>query len=358
MAGRQAARAIDGRPRDIFGEPPAFAEHAHRRRRRPRYVERGFDLSAPPPYLHQGVDLHAFYLRADPARLRALVDATLNEPAAGAVRYVPAAPLVVLGCAFVETITPATGVGQLGEIDVAFWIPVVATVGRVRRTLAWFMPWVFVDNPVATAIGREVYGFPKLTCDIRHRVDEHGLASVAVRGLALARLEPGCRAEPRTIVEVRRRSRAPARAGGGALTRALVRGLGLAQRGLDAAVLRPGGAGGRSLPLVFLRQLRDVRQPELAAYQAIIEAPARLTRYRGASWLGDQHDLAIADSGSLPLVRELGLESATPRPLLASRARFDFVMERGRELWRGDTGDTTDASSSASLTSRARKLAR
>ena len=43
------------------------------------------------------------------------------------------------------------------EIDVAFWVPVakVDPTGASKRphNLTWFLPYVFVDNPLALATG-------------------------------------------------------------------------------------------------------------------------------------------------------------------------------------------------------------
>jgi hypothetical protein len=113
--------------------------------------------------------------------------------------------------------------------------------------------------------------------------------------------------------------------------------VGLAQRGLDALWLRPSAGGALTMPIVMLRQLRDLADPELAAYQSIVEAGAHVTGYRGATWsAGDAHEIRVHEHASMPLVSELGLESATPRALASSHARFDFVVDAGREVWRAE----------------------
>ncbi len=325
MSGRQAARAIDRRPRTIPGEPASYGQRFAPSIERPRYVERLFDLQLPQPFHAQRCRMSSFFLRADPRALRRLCDRMLNEPCGGALRYVPAAPLVILACAFVEHMQSAAG-GGMREIDIAFWVPLRASGGpRRRSSLAWLTPFVFVDTAIAAAIGRETYGFAKHVADIQRTHDERGLVSLDVTAPALPSLSPEAIVAPHPAIRIRRGASDAPR------TDPLLTG---AQRALDP-LLAPLFARTRAeANLVFLKQFRDIADPSVACYQAIAEAPARVTAYRGTRWTTRSYEIALGTAASLPLVEQLGLAGPTLTPFASAEVDFDFVMERGREVWK------------------------
>jgi hypothetical protein len=90
---------------------------------------------------------------------------------------------------------------------------------------------------------------------------------------------------------------------------------------------------GGLVPMFFLRQFRDVAEPDRAAYQAIIEAPCDLTAWRGGGFL-DEHVLTIQACASHPLARDLGLPSHPIETGFGFWADFDFDVACGKELWR------------------------
>lgn len=331
MSGRQAARAIDRIPRVIPGEPARYAEAFAPKRAAPAYVDRGFDLMLAPPFQMQGCKMHSYFLAADRAALRQLCDRLLNEPSGGAVRYVPAAPVVILTAAFTEHIAAASG-GGMAEIDVAFWVPVLATGGGHRRpTLCWLMPYVFVDSGAAAALGREVFGFPKVVAEIQRTEDDQGLLSLDLRALTVRETQLDRPVATMDEVLAVRRSDRPKANGSQALEQLLAKG----QGALDFGVLKPllARVGGQ-VNIVFLKQFRDVRDPSRACYQAIVEAPARVTAYRGTRWSELDYEVTLGDAASMPIARELGLGGLSVPALASCRVDFEFSMDLGREVWR------------------------
>ena len=53
--------------------------------------------------------------------------------------------------------------GFAREEQAAIWVPVVVHRGDglLPCSLGWFVPYMFVDNPLSLAGGREIYGFNK-----------------------------------------------------------------------------------------------------------------------------------------------------------------------------------------------------
>src|SRR5262249_13387530 len=132
------------------------------------YVEVGGEQVFCQPLRLDGVRFFGFLLEADYATLRAACDRYLNH-AGGRREYHPLLPRVMLGFADIRKIgcanPPDCNKGFMREIDVAFWVPVVGgkRVGGIfiAETVAWFLPYVFVNNAWASSSGREIYGFPK-----------------------------------------------------------------------------------------------------------------------------------------------------------------------------------------------------
>ena len=67
--------------------------------------------------------------------------------------------LAFCNLASLRSITPPySNFGRFVERETAFW---VLTIDKTKKRLYWFIPYIFVDNTYAMAMGRELYGFPK-----------------------------------------------------------------------------------------------------------------------------------------------------------------------------------------------------
>ncbi|MFY0568385.1 NAD(P)-binding protein [Archangium lansingense] len=346
MSGLMAARAL-GAPVSIVGEVPR--RRAEPRVELPRYVDRPGEMALRAPYMMEEVSMTALVLRARQGALSALLDRYLNNPARGHVRYVPAAPFVVLAAAFAGRAFSGDPehrrLGYMPETDVAFWVPAWAMrpgKGRlIPERLVWFLPHVFVSTGAAAAAGREIYGFPKSVVDVEARRSGHALDYLSVVGEVLARNTPETCGTRARILEVTRSNAAP-----GPL-RSVAEVLGEAMRPLD-----PSGAWASSMArrvtadevtIAFLKQFRDVQHTDRACYQAIIEAKASVRTLRGYGPLPGTFQVRWGDHASHPFSADLGLEPGGQEALAATWVDFDFGMESGREIFRAD-GDAPSVS--------------
>ncbi len=134
------------------------------------YVEYGALATAPGPLLCERARLYCFFVRTDRARVQQLCDRVLKEPTGGALRYrrASARPVILTfgTIAGLRSLHPAhADRGSASEPEAAIWVPTIAQryeSGRyVDEHLAIFMPYLWVDDPIAFASGREVYGFAK-----------------------------------------------------------------------------------------------------------------------------------------------------------------------------------------------------
>ena len=135
----------------------------------PKYVNYGAMVNTNVPFLCKGTRLFGFMVEGDLDKLKALCSKVLSDPAQGAVEYVPLTHYVLLAYADVSEVSsaepPLNKVGSVNERQVATWV-LTAAVKReagvlVAQRLAWFVPYIIVDNPASLTGGREVYGYPK-----------------------------------------------------------------------------------------------------------------------------------------------------------------------------------------------------
>jgi hypothetical protein len=135
----------------------------------PRYVDYGGLISIPAPFQSLGATLYGFWARADPAKLEALCRQVFAEPSGGRVDYRPLGQHVMLSWGRIPRVVsqtrPFDDMGGVEEDQVVVWIP-TASVRRhgghlVAERFAMFVPYIWLDNPMSLATGREVFGFPK-----------------------------------------------------------------------------------------------------------------------------------------------------------------------------------------------------
>jgi hypothetical protein len=316
------------------------------------FVPRGGEQVFCQPVELQKVRFTSFLFHADTAALQQVCDRYLNKPSGGAVHYRPLLPRVILGVADIGRAYPVQSPderkGWVSEIDVAFWMP----VGRFKEVLgvsfterlAWFLPYVFVDNAWAVAAGREVYGFPKELGRFRVPRCSTDPARVTVDTLAIKQFGPEAEARVQRLLELRRID-----AGQVGDPHQTWQGVEEAFEDFLHVLLGNGGVSlpgfgllaqafqfvvQREVPLIFLRQFRDVADGQRASYQAVVEAPARVVQFRQAGRLTGDYRLEVSALDSHPIAQELGLAGASQESLGAWYVDFDFILENGRELWR------------------------
>jgi hypothetical protein len=318
---------------------------------RPDYIARGGDLVMAPPLKLCGATMYSFLVGADHGALTRMVDAQLNAVTARAgTIYKPLLPMAAIVCAditqsFSQT-PPDAQKGWMSERDFGVWIPVVAgsEVGGTWKPgrIAWYLPYVFVDNVAAMVTGREVYGFFKQTAALAMPPSPSAPGMFSIDALVIEKFAPS--AQGQTLRLVTLTSCEPAVAPGGAWA-------GLADA-VDAVWSRVKHAffdGARGLPIstwdliknllgdlitgdvpmVFLKQFRDAGEAAKACYQAVIEAPSHLDQFHGG-WFTHPHDVAILPCDSHPIITECGLAGPSLRAELGFWCRMDFTMKTGK----------------------------
>jgi hypothetical protein len=366
MSGMHAARALCGTPAQISGDdlrdgddlpaPPPLAPPPVGPRPG-RYIE--LDAGDPPcpPYTARNVTMYSFTLEADVGRLQALCDRQLNL--GGPVEYRPLGPFVFFVAATMSPISPASPAAWTDEKDFGFWVPLIA--GRRGADGAFhaerpvfYIPYLWVDSDLAARAGREVFGYPKAVGRLANPSSPDAAAEFSIDALVVPEPgppgAPGARWQWRRLVTAARRdagtwgSRVGELGSIAELGRAVVSAI--AQRIGDHALPAPSVALLASLardalaldvPMVFLKQFRDAADATAACYQAIVEAPNRMTHDPvEAGFLPGDWELAIEQFPTVRLIDRLGLRTRDGKlpALLHIWVKFGFTAEPGQVIWR------------------------
>ena len=92
----------------------------------------------------------------------------------------------------------------------------------------------------------------------------------------------------------------------------------------------------QSIPLVFLKQFRDIADTRRACYQAVVEAPIHIQTFRQGGILPDAYTLSVHSLESHPLAQALGLKlnDGKQSAALGVWMQVDFSIDVGKEIWR------------------------
>ena len=294
------------------------------------------------PYLQKDARLAAFFFNADTERLTTLCNQTLNVSKSFEYKYVPMTSNLML--VFADMLVSSRDerdaqVGLIPETEVSFWVLTVAMQktrgGYMPHHLAWFLPYLFVDEGNAIATGREVFGFNKLAAQFQKpekiqspefTADVVGLKEFGTDFIAqrerLLELRASSSSDPtrssdldsiKNVMAAELFKNIRTNLGGGLVE--------FASRFINDQV-----------PLVFLKQFRDAQNTRKACYQRLIEAPLKVeTFFEGGIFL-KPYTLNITSLASHPLAQNLGLKGAEQRSTLGMWMQVDFVLGNGVEV--------------------------
>lgn len=312
----------------------------------PAYVDYGFLTNVPGPVRCRGTTLYGFWARADRGRLERLCHQVFAAPSGGAVRCWPLLDHVLITFGIVARVEPQGAgferMGHLTERQAAVWIPVLCAGPPATPLVGAFIPFMWLDNPLSLASGREIWGYAK------------GWGWPCFTGDGAGDEPPGAgepdsfeldvfgiehfddTEEPRrlSLLEIRRSREAQASpqrelTSLAALLEESAVALGHNAQGVRELETRGLLAGVEQL---FLKQVRGVGDGTRAALQQVTVAAAEidpLTSFRAR--LLPPHELRVHRLDSHPLTERLGLESG--RLGVCFRVRMDFTVGAGRVLW-------------------------
>ncbi len=316
---------------------------------RPRYVNRWGFNGSPQPFAAKRVTSSCFVLEGKLSHLEDLCHRFFAEPTGGQIHYRPLTQYVVLTFNQMESVAcedpPYSRTGSGSETEVAFWV-LTAAVERmagiwVAQRLAWFVPYIFVDNSPNLIAGREIYGFPKEIGWFEIPANPGHAQRFSVEATVTKRFGPHARAERAQLLGINRTG-APGKrkserwtnleAVGGHVRAALFDAKSWVIPGVHFLEELASDFIHHQGPLVFLKQSYDIADGEFASFQSIVEAVFRVTAFRGGASLDGNYVVDLPRFDSHPIGRDLGLAVRQPA-VLSYWLDFDFVIDKGTTIW-------------------------
>ena len=308
----------------------------------PAYVDYPSVQTLPGRIAFTNVRMSAFYLAADGSALQALCDRLIAAPSGGRVQFTPMPSVIMSFTEFPHSVfVNYANRGVATERELSFGIPGIFTRFDgpipVEIGFALFMPFLFLDNPVALMTGRENYGFFKQTGQIR-LPDDPGSAGFSADVYGCPSFSPAATWGQQRLITLRRVTGAAPHPALGlpwhdpmAAARNLTAAM---QAAAGGATLAPAAFADfltGSLPQIFLKQFRDIADGTRACYQAVTLARYNVTKLINVS-VEDQYAIDLQALDSTPVAAALGLAPAT-KTGLGMRVEMDMQLENGRVLW-------------------------
>lgn len=344
ISGMLASHALSGWPTDFRGLSPAAVAKATSSALPPAgaFVEMGGEVTFPGPIALDDTRMWAFLLEADITALTRWCQASFDIPSGGEIRVLPMTSAVMMTVVDIGrgSFTEVPDMGWSKERELTFWIPAVQVEERGGQTYAtrfdMVLPYLVLDNPVAIASGREIFGYRKQQGKLTLPDDAGSGGGIAVDLFATKAFGSGTEEQFQRLLTL-----APTgttkdfagtsnfAAGVEALWDYLAREAGWNPTlGFELDLL--GNLLNRRVPQLFLKQFRDVADTRTACYQAITEVMAEVTKFDALPGLVE-YDMTLETLASSPIAKDLGI--APVQKVLGLELAFDMAIQPGEVLW-------------------------
>ena len=294
-----------------------------------------------------GCSMFTFFVEGQHDAMQALIDTFLNAPAAGAVEYYVVGSSAMFTYSYTERdVSLVQQAGASANFENGIWIPVLARSpsGAFADHIAYFVPYIFISGCGGMITGREVWGFRKSLGTLTMPLSPDAPAYFATVTDVIDPLTNHQSARPETVIEIQGDGKL------GGLTAALkdateIGALFLNLFGAGAGDLPVGRLGitidfvkmmrSHEIPIVNLKQFRDVADGTRACYQAITEATMRTEQVYEGGLLPQTFRVSLPRYASHRIADDLGITGVTDIPVRAAFwTRMDFVANAGTEVWR------------------------
>lgn len=344
ISGMLASHALSGWPTDIRGLSQGALAKAMSSTLPPSgaFVEMNGDATFPGPIALDGTTMWAFVLEADLTALTRWCQASFDIPSGGKVRVMPMTGAVLMTVVDIAhgTFSEVPEMGFSQERELTFWIPAVQVEQRGGETVAtrfdMVLPYLVLDNPVAIASGREIFGYRKQAGRVTMPGDPGSKGGLAVDLFGTKTFGTGVEERFQRLLTLVPTGATGDFAGGtdfAAGVRKLWDYLGRDNAwnpsvAFELDLLR--SVLDRRIPQLFLKQFRDVASSRMACYQAITEVEARVTKFD--AWPGlVEYDMTLEHLDSSPVATDLGI--APNQRTMGVKLAFDMAIKPGRVLW-------------------------
>lgn len=309
------------------------------------YIEHGGPLSFPAPVVCDHGYFSNFIVQGKKENLVAICDRYFNNPSGGEALYYPLTNMLLVTIGRIPKIYSSTiNIGWSPEKQMIIWL-FLARVKKEDGILVAKYPVLF---PVYTVVpdiyslisGREVFGFFKSYgwVDVPDDPDVVNPDKVSVDVFGLKEFGPDEEAKryPLLKFDLAKEAKKPSI---WKSFKSLLKEIHPHLFPKSDTPVFPGFHFPLSLihdfihhevPLVFLKQFRDITADNQAAYQAIVEAPCPYKNVH-IERMGE-YNLSLSDAlESYPLYKDLGLTDQ--KPIFGVHVKMDFQISAGKIIW-------------------------
>ena len=308
----------------------------------PNYVEYGGVTTTPPPDLIQSCVLYGFFPRADKGAMATLCSKVFEAPSGGVIRCTPMENRLMLtfGRAnkVVPELPPYNQMGSATESQVALWIPVLVERRNAQRLFdtvgfAWFIPYMWVDNPLSLSGGREIFGYAKNWGTTTLPGDDAAAPQSFKLCAFGGNFDSAASSKMSQLINIGPLPAGANIAAPGVADRVeewLFRGnrMGLIGNDFIRLVGQFIHVGTSS---IFLKQMRSVMDGTRADFQQITRAETRVVNLQSVAPNTGGYQMIIQPLDSHPIAKDLGVTNQT---LMAGfKVVMDFELQAGEVLW-------------------------
>ena len=288
---------------------------------KPTYVVRGGEQELVAPCGLYGSQFYIFLLKANKTNMQNLLDRLFNKPSGGKLHYEAFSDYLAVMFTHVDKLTssdPRQGWADYG--DIAMWIPVIERGEGLIPRFMMYPVYMVVNNGSTMATGREVYGFPKEMGWFVEPQTPDFIGDLAVDVLGYETDSPTQQTIRNRLWTIQRHS-TEKEAGFHPLKdlkhlyEELRNAFKLISENWESEFI----VGFNiledllSVPALGLKQFRDIKDPESAVYQAVVEAPLGMEKFRSARLLTDKFTFTLSDLATHPVAADTGLQNRHAR---------------------------------------------
>ncbi|MGZ3455059.1 MAG: NAD(P)-binding protein [Polyangiales bacterium] len=305
------------------------------------YVERDNEIVYRAPYLQKDAFLSSFVVSSPAASQQAILDRDLNSRTGGLPWKYTAlfnhAALVFADIGQVRSLAPEdANKGWIAESDVCWWILAAAyKPGSILPDhFAWYIPYIWVNTAYTMVNGRESFGFPKSFNTPRIPKNSKDLDGPFYSdAMVLPTYTPETPVQSKRILDVSRiGAEPPPKIDGSPFEHIIRKIVGEAIQDAELAakvitqLLQP------SMPVVYLKQFRDVVNPNDACYQAIIESNTTIRSIQEFG-LMPKYQIETHSMASVDVAKHLGFAGTSVPSEIGMWCHLDFEVDLGKVVW-------------------------
>jgi hypothetical protein len=319
----------------------------------PPYIEYSNDIAIPIPGNADDTWLYCFPIKGTYANMLETVNQRLNfSPLNKSVRFFPLSETMMMTVSDIRkgysTSPNYDKYGYLEEKALQIFMPLVectlnADNEWVAQRIFFFLPYILVDQPLNVVIGREELGFVKSFAKFampnspeladKFQIDGYGFKNFNKENPEFGAYHNWINIKKTNgdITEGKWENQSEAWASIKKHIQPKTDNSDF-HIGLPFVIHELEDLFHGTLPMVFLKQFRDIAIPQNACYQAITQGNGILESFHGGWFLGGEYEINIEDFASYPIKSDLGLASkiTVEHPFWV---HCDLKFDTGKVLW-------------------------